>query len=60
MVDAALEDAAAVAVGSDLDAVRRDGVVDELVILWRKVVEALLNDVVTVEVCLSRTSALHD
>lgn len=51
VVDAALEDAAAVAVGRDLDAVRRDGVVDELVVLWWQVVEALLDDVVAVEVC---------
>lgn len=64
VVDAALEHAAAVSVGAgdvsralrkrrdsrNLDAVRRDGVVDELVVLRRQVVEALLDHVVPVEV----------
>ena len=50
MVDASLEDAAAMAVGGDLDAVGTDSVVDELVILRGKAVEALLDDVVAVEV----------
>ena len=35
----------------DFDAVRSHGVVNELVVLRRKVVETLLNDVVTVEIC---------
>lgn len=50
MVDASLEDATSVTVSSDFDTVRRDGVVDELVVLWGKVVEALLDHVVTVEI----------
>ena len=50
MVDAALQDAAAVAVRRDLDAVGGDGVVDELVVLGRELVQALLDDVVAVQV----------
>ena len=44
MVDGALEDAAAVSVGGHLDQVRRDGVVDELVVFGHKLVQAFLND----------------
>lgn len=36
--------------GSNFDAVSGDSVVDELVILWRKLVEALLDDVVAIQV----------
>ena len=50
MVYAALEYTAAMAVGSNLDAVSRDGVVDELIVLRCELVQALLDDVVTVEV----------
>ena len=48
MVDAALEHAATVAVSGDLDAVVRDGIVDELVVLWRELVQALLDNMVSV------------
>ena len=50
VVDAALKHTAAVAVGGDLDAIVRDGVVDELVVLGRELVETLLDDVVSVKV----------
>lgn len=50
VVDAALEDAASVTVGRDFDAVCRDGVVNELVVFGREVVEALLDHVVAVQV----------
>ena len=50
VVDAALQDAAAVAMSRDLDAVGRDGIVNELVVLRRELVETLLDDVVAVEV----------
>jgi hypothetical protein len=50
MVDAALQDAAAVAVGADLDAVVTDSVEDELSVGGAELVQALLNDVVAVEI----------
>jgi stalled ribosome alternative rescue factor ArfA len=50
VVDAPLEDAASVSVGGDLDAVSGDGVVDELVVVRDEPVQALLDDVVSVEV----------
>lgn len=50
MVDAALEHTAAVAMRADLDAVVTNRVKDELGILGRQLVEALLNDVVSVEI----------
>ena len=50
VVDAALKHAATVAVSGYLDAVGSDGVIDELVILGRELVQALLDNVVTVEV----------
>jgi len=50
VVDTSLKDAASVSVGGDLDAVSRDGVVDELVILGNETVEALLDNVVSVEI----------
>lgn len=50
VVDTALKDTASVTVSCDFDTVSSDGVVDELVVFGREVVEALLNDVVTVEI----------
>lgn len=50
VVDAALKDAATVTVRGDLDTVRRDGVVHKLVVLRGQMVQALLNDMVAVEV----------
>jgi hypothetical protein len=50
MVDAALEDTAAVPVSTDGNAVLAHGVEDELSVLRAEVVEALLNDVVPVKV----------
>ena len=50
VVDASLEDAAPVSVGGDLDTVRGDGVVDELVVLGYESVQALLDHVVSVQV----------
>lgn len=34
MIDASLQDTAAVAVSSNLNAVSSDGVIDELVVIW--------------------------
>lgn len=50
MVDAALEDAAAVAMRGHGNAVGGDSVIDKLVLLGGELVEALLDDVVSVEV----------
>lgn len=50
MVDAALEDAAAMTVSADNDTASADGVKDELGVFGRQVIEALLDDVVAVEV----------
>jgi hypothetical protein len=50
VIDTALEDATSVTVSSDFNAVGSDRVVDELVVFRREVVEALLNDVVSVEI----------
>ena len=50
VVNASLKDAASVSVGRDLDAMSSDGVVDELVVLGDETVEALLDDVVSVEI----------
>lgn len=50
MVDTPLQHTAPVAMGSDLDAVGSHSVVDELIVFWFKRVEALLDDVVAVEV----------
>jgi hypothetical protein len=50
VIDTSLKDATSVTVSRDLDAVGSDGVVDELVVFRRKVVQALLDDVVTVEI----------
>ncbi len=48
MVNATLQNTAAMAVGADLDASTTDGVEDELGIYRAELVEALLNDVVAV------------
>ena len=50
VVDATLEDTASVTVSSDFNTVRGDGVVDKLVILRGKLVQAFLNDMIAVEV----------
>jgi hypothetical protein len=50
VVDAALHDAAAVSMGSHFHAAGRNRIVDELVVLRLERVEALLNDVVAVQV----------
>lgn len=50
VVDAALKNAAAVAVGTDIDAVDSDGIKDELGVLGRELVQALLDNVVAVEI----------
>lgn len=44
MIDGPLEDATPVSMGSDFDEVGSDGIVDELVVLGYKLVEAFLND----------------
>jgi hypothetical protein len=56
MVNAALEDTAAVAVCSDINAMGSDSVEDELSIIGTKLVEALLNDMIAVQVL----DELHD
>lgn len=50
MINAALQHATTVTMGGNLDAVLSDSIVDELVIFWSELVEALLNDMVTIEV----------
>lgn len=50
VIDTPLQDATTVTVSSDLDAVSSNGVVNELIVLWNETVQALLNDVVAVEV----------
>lgn len=50
MIDAALENTASVAMSGDLYAMGGDCVIDELVVLCRQAVEALLNDVVAVKI----------
>lgn len=50
VVDASLQDTTSVSVGSDFDTVGRDGIVDELVVLGDQPVQALLNDVIAVQV----------
>ena len=50
MVDAALEHAAAMAMGANGDAILANSIEDELCILRLQVVQALLNDVVAVQV----------
>lgn len=50
MIDAALNDATAVTVSANNDAMVRDSVDDELYILRFQVVETLLDDVVAVEI----------
>lgn len=44
MVDGSLEDATSVSMSSDLDQVGGDGIVDELVVLGHKLVQALLDN----------------
>lgn len=48
VVNTALEDAATVPVGSNLDAVKGDGIINELIIRRNETVQALLDDVVAV------------
>ena len=50
MIDASLQDTAAVTVSADLDAGTSDSIVDKLATLSAKACETLLNDVVAVEV----------
>jgi hypothetical protein len=50
VIDAALDDTASVAVGADLDTVMTDSVEDELSILRRQLVKALLDDMVPVQI----------
>lgn len=50
MIDAALQDTAAVAMSADGDAVLSDSIEDELRVFRGEVVEAFLNDMVAVEV----------
>jgi hypothetical protein len=50
VIDAALEDAAAVTVGRHLNAVTGNGIVDELVVLSAQMVQAALHNVVSVEI----------
>jgi hypothetical protein len=50
VVHATLKNTAAVAVSGNLDAVGGDGVVDELVVFRSQLVEALLDDVVAVQI----------
>lgn len=57
MINASLQDTASMAVSSNLNTVSADGVVDELVVLRSKAVQALLDDMVTVEVLDQRDHA---
>lgn len=50
MVDASLQDTTSVSVRSDFDAVRGNSIVDELIVFRDQPVQALLNDVVAVQV----------
>jgi len=50
MVNASLEDTAAMAMGADLNATLADSIEDELGVLRLEVVEALLDDMVAIEV----------
>ena len=50
VVNTALEDAATMPVGSNFNTVSRDGIINELVVRRNKTIEALLDDVVAVEV----------
>ena len=50
VVNAALEDAATVSVGSNLNTVDSDRIINELVVRRNETVQALLDDVVAVEV----------
>lgn len=43
----------------NLDTVSSNSVVDELVVLWRQVVQALLNDVVSIEICKAGSISLR-
>ena len=64
MVDAALEDAATMTVSANSNAVFTNGIKDELGILGLEVVEAFLDDMVTVQVLNeidnSVTESVHD
>lgn len=50
MINASLENAAAVTMSRDLHTICGNRVVDELVILWGELVQAFLDDVVSVQV----------
>jgi hypothetical protein len=50
MVNATLKDAAAVTMGSDINAVGADSIKDELSINWGKLIETLLDDMVAVQI----------
>lgn len=50
MVYAALKDAAAVSMSTNHHAVGTDSIVDELRVICRKTIEALLDDMVTIQV----------
>jgi hypothetical protein len=50
VINTALEDAATVPVGGNFDTVDGDGIINELVVRGNEAVQALLDDVVAVEV----------
>jgi hypothetical protein len=50
VVNTALEDAATVPVGGNFDTVHSDGVINELVVRRNETVQALLDDVIAIEV----------
>lgn len=50
MVDASLKNTASMSVGSHFNAVSCDSIVDKLVILRRELVQALLDDVIAVQI----------
>jgi len=60
VVNATLQDAAAMAMGSDDDTASANGIEDELGVLGRQVVETLLDDVVAVEVLDERDDIISE
>jgi hypothetical protein len=58
MIDAALENTASMTMGTDSESVQARGVVDELGVIWAKMGQALLNDMISVEVLDERNNVI--
>lgn len=56
MVDAALEHAATMTMGGNLNAVASNGIVDELIVLRVEVIEATLNNMIAVQIFNQRNN----